>query len=620
MPVHGREIRDLFDRRSMRGLVFFAIFATVALIATARMASLDAARPAILSAAGEATAASQRIAFLANAYAAAPAGPQRDAIRDDLNKTIKAFREAHDILTMRAEETAEAKKDLKRIQPIYFGAPFHFDADVEAYIQSAQAVAASSPENLSPDRPPLSGLSSTKAERQFRTHLSIARELRAEAETAVRNERFAHDAIWITALVLILLEWLFLFRPIGLHVEESVEEIKKAEERTKKAAAAAELANASKSNFLRIISHEIRTPMNAVTGIAQLLRKADLPPVFAEQVRQLNAASEHLLSLANNVLDFSKLEAGTIVLQAAPFCLADELRRCADIIQPLATEKNLEFAVDIDETADVVLEGDAARLRQIVVNLLSNALKFTDRGKIALECSAVSIADGRAGFRLKISDTGVGISRDAQKNIFRSFEKLDAFESRRQGGAGIGLAIVAELIQAMDGSISVDSAPGTGSTFYVALSFPAAEPVAENSGSAEAQMESGPRRRVLVVEDNIPNQMIAKAFLNAGGFDVTIANNGQEALDAVAREKFDLVLMDINMPVMDGLEATRILRQNPLYKNKPILAFTAHALEEDQASLRDAGLDDVLKKPVTEKGLVERVRLWIANDNPADAA
>ncbi|HXI87942.1 MAG TPA: ATP-binding protein, partial [Parvularculaceae bacterium] len=447
---------------------------------------------------------------------------------------------------------------------------------------------------------------------------AIAGALRDDARAAVKRREHMSAAIWLTTIAAIIIEWIFLLRPIGFKVAASVEEIEKAEERTKAAAEAAEAANASKSNFLRVVSHEIRTPMNAVTGISQLLQKTSLPPAVADYVRQLAAASDHLMGLTGNVLDLSQLESGALKLAAAPFRLADELRRCVQIIAPLARDKGIAFAVDIHETAAIDLEGDAGRLRQIVLNLLSNALKFTDRGSISLTCSAVGGGRDHAGFRIKVVDTGIGVSPETLPQIFRSFEQLDSFETRRKGGAGLGLAIVSELVAAMGGSVSVESTPHVGSTFVVALSLPVARK--EQAASAGPAGAVGIRRKVLVVEDNIPNQMIAKAFLKAGGFDVTIANNGQEALDAVAGERFDLVLMDINMPVMDGLEATRILRQDPNYRKTPILAFTAHAIDEDQNSLLSAGLDDVLKKPVTEKGLVDRVRLWIANDNPADAA
>ncbi len=260
-------------------------------------------------------------------------------------------------------------------------------------------------------------------------------------------------------------------------------------------------------------------------------------------------------------------------------------------------------------------DGDAARLRQVILNLLSNALKFTDRGAISLSCRAIREAPGETVFRIRVTDTGVGVAPDARDAIFRSFGRVDAFETRRHGGAGLGLTIVSELVRAMGGTISLESELGAGSSFSVALPL-------RRSARASADIELTPvaplaHQRVLVVEDNVPNQMIAQAFLKAAGFEVVIANNGREAIEAVSKEKFDLVLMDINMPVMDGLEATRILRQNPDYKKTPILAFTAHAIDEDRSTLLNAGLNDILKKPVTEKGLVDSVKQWIANDDPA---
>lgn len=429
------------------------------------------------------------------------------------------------------------------------------------------------------------------------------------------NAGGAITGAWLVTLLVLAGVGFFLFRPFGRRIEECVKTLEETEAATRSAAEAARKANESNANFLRVISHEIRTPLYAVTGISQLLRAQKLSGEAAEQIRHLSAASDQLFGLTENVLDFGKLKSGDLALADAPFNLRDELAKCADIVAPLATEKGLSLSLDFTELSAARFDGDAPRLRQIVLNLLSNAIKFTDRGAISLSCRAIREAPGETMFRVRVTDTGVGVAPVAREQIFRSFEHLDALETRRHGGAGLGLAIVSELVKAMGGTISVESELGAGSSFSVAL------PLRKSTRAAQEEVvrPAAPavHRRVLVVEDNVPNQMIAQAFLKAAGFDVVIANNGKEAIEAVSKEKFDLVLMDINMPVMDGLEATRILRQNPDYEKTPILAFTAHAIDDDRATLLNAGLNDILKKPVTEKGLVDRVKLWIANDDPA---
>jgi signal transduction histidine kinase/ActR/RegA family two-component response regulator len=422
-------------------------------------------------------------------------------------------------------------------------------------------------------------------------------------------------AAWLLTLLVLIVEAFVLFRPFGRLVEDSVKTLEETEAASNIAAEAARKANESNANFLRIISHEIRTPLYAVTGISQLLRSQKVSADAAEQIRHLSAASDQLIGLAENVLDFSKLKTGELALAAGPYNLRDELAKCADIIEPLLKAKGLSLSLDFTELSAACFDGDAPRLRQIVLNLLTNALKFTDRGTISLSCRAIREAPGETVFRIRVTDTGIGVAPDAREQIFRSFEQLGALETRRHGGAGLGLAIVSELVKAMGGTVSLESELGAGSSFSIVL--PLRKSTRTAPETTAPPVARSVHQRVLVVEDNVPNQMIAEAFLKAAGFDVVIANNGEEAIEAVSREKFDLVLMDINMPVMDGLEATRILRQNPDYKKTPILAFTAHAIDEDRSTLLNAGLNDILKKPVTEKGLVDRVKLWIANDDPA---
>ncbi len=610
MPFQARQIREAFSRRYILGLLILAALSTLAFFSTFHLTHFEKTRAKTLAIAASQPAASQRIAFLANAYASADNALDRKEYRTELRRAIRDMEAAHNYLTLREPVTDGERRNLSAVQDIYFTGATPFDVEMKAFLDNARAVAATPEEALTPDLPSLAKLNLAGSNFVMQTHGLIVRILQERAEAAVKRTEALELAIWALTLVVLILEGYVIFRPMGRRIEESVEAIEHAE-------AEAQAANASKSNFLRLISHEIRTPLNAVTGVAQILAKSDLPPNAADKVQVLAAASDHLMSLTGNVLDFSQLEEGGVALASESFNLREELDHCAAMAAPLIEEKSLSFEVDIAQ-CDLRTLGDASRLRRIALNLLSNAAKFTDAGSVRLQGRLVGRDETAATVEIAVSDTGVGMSEDSRARLFSAFENIDPFETRRQGGAGLGLAIAGKLARLMDARIDVKSAPGGGSVFTLTLSLPldrTVQPPQEQAPASEARA-----RRVLVVEDNIPNQMIAKAFLKANGFDVVIANNGREALDAVAQGKFDLVLMDINMPVMDGLEATRILRQNPDYKATPILAFTAHAIDEDQATILNAGLNDILKKPITEKGLVERVNRWIETATAQSAA
>ena len=609
MPLQARKIRDAFSRRYVAGLLILAVLATLAFGVTFNQTRFEETRAKTLTIAAGQPTASQRIAFLANAIAASDSTLERKEFRAELSRSIRDMQAAHDYLTLREPVAPGERSQLQSVQGIYFEGATPFDLEVAAFLDNARAVVAAPDEALQADFPPLARLNLAGSTFLMQTHGLIVRILQDRAEAAVRQSEMILAALWATKLLVLLLEGLFIFNPVGRRIERSIEQIEEAEAR-------ANAASASKSNFLRLISHEIRTPLNAVTGIAEILRKRAAAGEEAKEIALLLAASDHLMSLTGNVLDFSQLEAGKFVLDKAPFNLRAELERCADLLRGEAEQKGLALETDLDG-ADIVVEGDASRLRRLVLNLLSNAVRFTDSGAARLACRTLSRAEGRVAFEITVSDTGVGMDEETLGRLFRAYEQAEAFEKRRQGGAGLGLGIVGILTKLMGGSIEAKSAPGEGSVFTFRCELPEAPAPAESNVSKAPQKRSA---RVLVVEDNVPNQLVAKAFLKANGFEVTIANNGREAIEAVTRERFDLVLMDINMPVMDGLEATRILRQDPNYRSTPILAFTAHAIDEDRATILGAGLDDILKKPVTEKGLVERVNRWLSHPTPSDRA
>jgi two-component system, sensor histidine kinase len=381
---------------------------------------------------------------------------------------------------------------------------------------------------------------------------------------------------------------------------------------------AAEAANVAKSQFLANMSHEIRTPLNGVLAMAQVLARSPLEPVQHEQVRVIQQSGETLLSLLNDILDVSKIEAGKLELEAAPFDAAEVAAAAVAAFAPVADRKGLELALSVSLTAGGPRLGDAARLRQILNNFISNALKFTEAGRVDVSLEGEGV-DGDHGLRLEVRDTGIGVPADKLPLLFQKFTQLDASTTRRFGGTGLGLAICRELAERMGGEVAVESEPGRGSRFIVRLPLPRAQgtetaaqalaaPVADASPpspdiamSAADPADGSPVLRVLAAEDNPTNQLVLTTIMQIFGMDLTLAADGQEAVEAWRHGAYDLILMDIQMPVLDGVAATRRIRAEEAAEGRsrtPILALSANALTHQVEAYLAAGMDGHVAKPI----------------------
>jgi len=369
---------------------------------------------------------------------------------------------------------------------------------------------------------------------------------------------------------------------------------------------AAEAANVAKSAFLANMSHEIRTPLNAITGMAHLIRSGGLSDEQAARLDKLEAASGHLLETINAVLDLSKIEAGKFVLEASPLAVKSVLCEVVQMLQARADAKSLALNV---ECADFpILLGDETRLQQALLNFAANAIKFTPAGSITLRAESLETIGESLLLRFSVSDTGIGIAADAMSRLFQAFEQADNSTTRQYGGTGLGLAITRKLAQLMGGDAGADSVPGQGSTFWFTARLQKSR---ELSGGAAAESFNGETmpdyvgggRRVLLVEDEPINQEIAAQMLSAVDLQVVTASDGEQALRLARAQVFDLVLMDVQMPRMDGLEATRRLRHLPGYAQTPIVAMTANAFEEDRQQCLEAGMSDFMSKPVKPETL-----------------
>jgi len=408
----------------------------------------------------------------------------------------------------------------------------------------------------------------------------------------------AGDDIGALTPVTIVVLFAGLFWSARAQLAETLSALVKASTEARDGERVAREASLAKSNFLATIGHELRTPLNGVLGMAQAMGAGSLSGEQRAQLKVIRRSGESLAAVLNDLLDISKIEAGELQLDVSDFDLEHLARGMVFAFGHQAEAKGLKFDFTIDDSATGHFMGDSARVRQVLYNLLSNAVKFTETGEINFSISADS-----KGVTLRVTDTGIGISPQDLTRLFESFFQADASNTRKFGGAGLGLTICNELVTLMNGHIQASSVPGEGSTFVVMLPLARATKAPEREASTGREEADGepPPLRVLAAEDNEVNQLVLKTLLSQAGINATMVSDGAQALAAWEREAWDVVLMDIQMPVMDGVEATRAIRRRETQTGRartPILAVTANAMVHQAEAYRAVGMDGLVPKPI----------------------
>lgn len=391
---------------------------------------------------------------------------------------------------------------------------------------------------------------------------------------------------------------------------------KKAEETMKAARDEADQANRAKSEFLANMSHEIRTPINSIIGYQYLLKNSDLSPKQREYIENIGLAAKNLLAIINEILDFTKIEAGRMILEEVDFNIDDVLNELKIIVGMEAKRKGLDLRIKVDEAVPNFLKGDITRLKQVIMNLLSNGIKFTHEGHISIGVELIEKDEKHAHIRFSVTDTGIGISEEQKKLLFQVFTQGDASTSRKYGGTGLGLAICKRIVELMKGEINVESEVGKGSTFSFSLKFEVTDSMSQTNKiiekiEAEELFES---KRILLVEDSAINLQMTKEILENMGINTDTAQSGEEAIRKVEYNDYELILMDIRMPGMDGYETTRRIRN--LEKGFiPIVALTADAVEGVAQKAKEAGMNGYLTKPLEPERLLGVIRNIISNND-----
>lgn len=615
VTAHLKQISKTITWRYLLALGLIASVATLAFFVLYVNIHGERDRVAVINTVNAQRVLAERIAFFANAYVGATSEQDQDDYRHELQRALNQMRVNHEGLS-RDPSVLGLEADVTRpLAKIYFDAGSPFDDQVLRYFNNAQAILDVPHAALSDAHPDVIALNLAGMNLIPQTHDLMSRNLQSDSERAIQRMQNVEIGIWITTLLLLVAEIFLIFRPLALRVSRSAQALRAAEREALGLAEKAEAAALAKSQFLANMSHEIRTPMNGVLGMLDLMLHSEMNADQRSRVETARESARGLLTILNDVLDFSKLEAGHLNLENVSVNVAQISNDIVSLFESQASEKNIGLSCYIEQGVPEWVQGDPTRVRQVMTNLVGNAIKFTSVGSVNIAVTYAGGADDGL-LRCEVRDTGVGIPEADQGQLFERFAQADASTTRQYGGTGLGLAISKQLIELMGGEIRFQSKPGVGSAFWFTVPTRAASEailgelaVSPNAtpdgavvqtGDAGADIETDiGELNILIAEDNATNQKVIEALLAYEGHRATIVNNGAEALAAIQRMNFDLILMDIHMPVMDGLTATRSIRASGGWGAYiPIVALTANAMAGDRERYLAEGMTDHVTKPI----------------------
>ncbi len=625
MSRASQRFRKVFQRRYLIALSLLAAEATITFVTSYRVAAVESDRTRAVNMVNGQRVYSQRIAFLIAALGQ-PQTPAREAtLREELRVTIAGMRAAHATLSGATARPSRVSRYVEPLQPIYHEGPNPFDQSVRQYLEAAEAIMLSEAIGADESLARRDEVLSLATDSVLQTHDLMVRIMEAEARRAVRTSEQIDFSLYMFVMGMLIAILVFIFRPMRESITKAFEDLEGAQSRARRATEEASAANEAKSHFLQAASHEIKTPLNAILGLTETIRDKSDDRIKDELV-YMSAAGDHLLTLLNNILDTHKIAEGDLKLEHKPFDLHEAIERPMRLCEMLARDKGLAFEHETDVPKGLVVEGDRGRLEQVLINLLDNAVKFTDKGKVTFRTRVNKDGTGSLIMTASVEDTGVGISPQRQKEIFERFSAEGSMLTRN-GGLGVGLSLARELVTMMGGSIDVTSEEGRGSKFVVELPLEIkAGTLTPHQQVEEAekilsevlsnkQPEAG--FDVLIVDDNLANRMVLEALVKPLGGRAVMAVDGRQAVSKAGERKFDIILMDISMPVMDGIQATELIRAGAgPSKRAPIVAVTAHVSSSDTDEMRRKGFQDVVSKPVRKDTMHRCIDRWVKLAEP----
>lgn len=629
-------LRRIFNRRYAVALGLLVIAACASFGLNYRMSMIDTNRAIAFTLVSAQQTDSQRIAYLITSLEAETDPAAIEYQSEEMRMTIARMRSNHDILIGASSESARIARFIQPLHDIYISGDVPFDTRVQSFLEDASIIARL--DTQSPEWNEAAHMRkevvAAAGENILQTHGLMSLILESQALRMNRIEKAMGVVAWASTIALIALITLLIFRPMIRHVLNAVQEVEEAQSVANEAEHAANEAKEAKGHFFQAASHELKTPLNAIVGMTDAIKqKGDLG--LRTELEQIMSASDQLLNLLNNILDTHRLSDGHLALDSREFSLRETIERPLKRIKALAEAKGLTFTSHIDIDDALKVEGDAQRLEQVVTNLVDNAVKFTTEGEVIVDARMIDTEDGpKSEFSMSVKDTGIGIAEDSLEQIFEQAVAHTSMLSRN-GGLGVGLALVRAIASSMGGSVDVTSEEGEGSTFSVSIPLTVTEAAqagtlagqADEFEQATAEQGVGVQSLpaiedqtkedtngfdVLIVDDNMANRMVAEALVKPLGARTEMAADGRQAVDAAGEKTFDLILMDISMPVMDGVKATQLIRQGDgPNRETPVIALTAHVGPGEWSGLGEVGFNDILNKPVRKEVIQRCVEKWV---------